>query len=346
MQPIRINLYSDTQTQPSTGMRQAMAEADVGDEQLHLDPSVNRLCDEVAMLLGKDKAMFLPSGTMCNQVAIAVHCAPGDEIIADQTAHIVNNEAAGSAVFAAAAIRSLDGHRGIFQPRDVEVALRAGRPLEPRSRLIVVEQTSNGGGGSVWPLETLKGIADVARSHGLLMHMDGARLFNAAVASNRAAMDFASHVDSVWLDLSKGLGCPVGAVLAGSDAFIQEAWRWKHRMGGAMRQAGILAAAGSWALENNIDRLGDDHDNARRFAQGVDSIQGVKLINSEVETNLVFFDIEETGMPAKELVIRLREHGVYIGDNGGFRLRAVTHLGVDQSAVDEATQLIKNILAR
>ena len=346
MKPIRINLFSDTQTQPSAGMRQAMAEADVGDEQQHLDPSVNRLCEEAAILLGKEKAMFLPSGTMCNQIALAVHCVQGDEIIADQTAHIVNNEAAGSAVFAGAAIRSLAGEYGIFQPEDVEAVLRPGRALEPRSKLIVVEQTSNGGGGSVWPLETLEGIAEVARSHGLLMHMDGARLLNAAVASKSLAIDFASKVDSVWLDLSKGLGCPVGAVLAGSDAFIQEAWRWKHRMGGAMRQAGILAAAGSWALANNIERLAEDHHNASRFSQSIASVQGIKIMNPDVETNLVFFDIEETGMQAKKLVTQLREHGVWIGDNGRFRLRAVTHLGIDQSAVDEASELIANLLHR
>ena len=345
MESIRINLFSDTQTQPPPGMRQAMAEAEVGDEQHLLDPSVNRLCEEVAARLGKDKAMFLPSGTMCNQIALAVHCASGDEIIADRTAHIVNSEAAGSAVVAGAAIRALNGERGIFQPADVEASLRAGRALEPRSRLVVVEQTSNGGGGSIWPLATLVGVAEVARGHGLALHMDGARLLNAAVASGTAACDFADPVDSVWLDLSKGLGCPVGAVLAGSDAFIREAWRWKHRLGGAMRQAGILAAAGSWALTHHVDRLAEDHDNARSFAQRIESIEGVTILNPEVETNLVFFDVAGTGQSSKDVTARLRECGVWIGANGPTRMRAVTHLGVDKPAVDEAGELLSELLA-
>ena len=201
MESVRINLFSDTQTQPTPGMRQAMAEAEVGDEQHLLDPSVNRLCEEVAVCLGKDKAMFLPSGTMCNQIALAVHCTAGDEIIANRTAHIVNSEAAGSAVFVGAAIRTLNGERGIFQPADVEESLRTGRALEPRSRLVVVEQTSNGGGGSIWPLETLVGVAEVARSHGLGVHMDGARLLNAVVASGIPAIDFADPVSYTHLTL-------------------------------------------------------------------------------------------------------------------------------------------------
>jgi len=346
MESVRINLFSDTQTQPSLGMRQAMAEAEVGDEQHLLDPSVNRLCEEVAARLGKDKAMFLPSGTMCNQIALAVHCAAGDEIIADRTAHIVNSEAAGSAVFVGAAVRTLNGERGVFQPADVEASLRTGRALEPRSRLVVVEQTSNGGGGSIWPLATLVGVAEVARDHGLALHMDGARLLNAVVASGIAASDFTDQVDSVWLDLSKGLGCPVGAVLAGSGAFIREAWRWKHRLGGAMRQAGILAAAGSWALTHHVDRLAEDHDNARNFAQRIGSIEGVTILNSEVETNLVFFDVAGTGRSSKDVAARLRERGVWIGATGPTHMRAVTHLGVDKPAVDEAGELLSELFAR
>ena len=346
MKPIRINLYSDTQTKPVPGMRQAMVEAEVGDEQQHLDPSVNRLCEEVAELLGKENAVFLPSGSMCNQIAIAVHCDPGDEIIADCTAHIINNEAAGSAVFVGAAVRALNGERGIFVPADIEQAVRGGRPLEPRSRLVVVEQTSNGGGGSVWPLATLRAVSKTSRKHGLLLHMDGARLMNAQAASGVAARDFASTVDSVWLDLSKGLGCPVGAVLAGSDAFIEQAWRWKHRLGGAMRQAGILASAGSWALAHHVERLKEDHDNARRFSDRISSIEGITLLNDEIESNLVFFDIAGTGLSAREVSDRLLDQGVWIGETAATRMRAVTHLDVDLQGVEEAADLLATICAR
>jgi len=346
MQTVRINLYSDTQTQPTVGMRQAMAGAEVGDEQQFLDPSVNQLCEEVSSLLKKDCALFLPSGTMCNQIALAVHCAPGDEIIADQTAHIVNNEAAGSAAICGAAIRSVHGKRGIFTAEDVELSLRAGRALEPKSRLVVVEQSSNAGGGSVWPIKTLEEISLVARRYDLAMHMDGARLLNATIASRIDAYRYANVVDSVWLDLSKGLGCPVGAVLAGSDKFIKEAWRWKHRLGGAMRQAGVVAAAGLYALEHHIDRLAIDHTNAKIFADLVGAIDGITLLNPEVETNLVFFDVSQTKYTSEELSIALREHGVWIGAPTSTSMRAVTHLDVSQADIEEAVDLISKLLSR
>jgi threonine aldolase len=254
----RIDLYSDTQTRPSDAMRRAMAEAPVGDEQRGEDPTVNRLCIMVAELLGKEAAMFLPSGTMCNEIAILVHCRPGDEIIADGTAHIIIAEGGGPAAFAGAMLRTLDGVRGIYQPAQVEAAIRDDGRYSPNSRMVVVEQTSNFGGGTIWPLATIEAVGEATRRHGLAYHMDGARLFNAVVSSGVTALDYAAPFDSLWVDLSKGLGCPVGAVLAGSKAFIDKAWRWKQRMGGAMRQAGIIAAAGVYALEHNVERLADD----------------------------------------------------------------------------------------
>ncbi len=345
MTPVRINLYSDTQTEPSREMRMAMAEAEVGDEQHGLDPSVNRLCEEVAERLGKEKAIFLPSGTMCNQIAIAVHCSPGDEIITDRTAHIVNSEAAGSAVFAGAAIRIVNSERGIFNSSDIEKSIRKARPLEPRSRLVVVEQTSNGGGGSIWPLAALSEVASAARDNGLVIHMDGARLLNAVVASKTRSEEFTNLVDSVWLDLTKGLGCPVGAVLAGSDAFIKEAWRWKHRLGGAMRQAGILAAAGSWALSNHVDRLEEDHVNAREFARQISLIEGITILNPEVETNLVFFDVTKAGWSSDRLSAELRNRGVWIGRYGLKGMRAVTHLGINRSDIEDAVSCVSRLLS-
>ena len=345
MKAVRINLYSDTQSQPTPAMREAMASAEVGDEQHRLDPSVNKLCHEVAELLGKEDALFLPSGTMCNQISLAVHCGAGDEIIADRSAHIINSEAGGPAVLSRALVHALDGDCGMFDAKDVQEAIRADSYHAPRSRLVVVEQTSNRGGGAIWPLTTLHGVATVAREHGLNLHMDGARLMNAVVASGISAADFAATVDSLWLDLSKGLGCPVGAVLAGTHEFIDEAWRWKHRIGGAMRQAGIIAAAGSWALANHVERLAEDHNNAQQFAKRISEIPSVRLVNEDVQTNLIFFDVSGTQLSAQDISARLREHGVWIGAIDSERMRAVTHLDISRDDVNEAADRLANVIS-
>ena len=344
MKAVRINLYSDTQSQPTPAMREAMASAEVGDEQHRLDPSVNKLCREVTELLGKEDALFLPSGTMCNQISLAVHCGAGDEIIADRSAHIINHEAGGPAVLSRSLVRTLDGDSGVFNAEDVQKAIRPNSYHAPRSRLVVVEQTSNRGGGAIWPLSTLQGVATVAGEHGLNLHMDGARLMNAVVASGVPATDFAATVDSLWLDLSKGLGCPVGAVLAGTREFIDEAWRWKHRVGGAMRQAGIIAAAGSWALANHVERLAEDHNNARQFAKRVSEIPGVHLVNEDVQTNLIFFDVSGSQLPAQDISARLREQGVWIGAIDNERMRAVTHLDVSRDDVNEAADRLADVI--
>ena len=344
MADIDINLYSDTQTKPTQAMRQAMAEAPVGDEQRGEDPSVNELCAKVADLLGKDAAMFLPSGTMCNEIAILVHCRQGDEIIADQTAHIINAEGGGPAALAGAIIRPLAGARGIFDAEALGGVLRDAGRYTPNSRLVVVEQTSNFGGGTVWPLETVAAVEQVAREHGLIMHMDGARLMNAVVASAVPAREYARHFDSLWLDLSKGLGCPVGAVLAGSDDFIAAAWRWKQRLGGAMRQAGIIAAAGSHALERNVDRLAEDHANARLFAEGIANLPGVAVDLDAVQTNIVFFDVAGSGADAATIADRLAERGVRIGAMGPTLMRAVTHLDVSRGQVETAAAALRDIV--
>jgi len=325
-------------------MREAMAQADVGDEQHRLDPSVNQLCVDVAGLLGKEDAVFLPSGTMCNQIALAVHCTAGDEIIADRSAHIINSEAGGPASLAGSMVYPLNGKNGIFGPDDVRGAIRQASMHTPRSRLLVVEQTSNLGGGTIWPLAQLQAISKAARDHDLSLHMDGARLMNAVVAAGVSAAEFSATVDSVWLDLSKGLGCPVGAVLAGSSDFVHEAWRWKHRIGGAMRQAGVIAAAGSWALHHHVDRLVEDHDNARLLAERVSALDGIELINETIETNMVFFDVSHTPLSAPEISTRLREKGIWIGAFGEQKMRAVTHLDVDQKDIIEASDALADIL--
>ncbi len=348
MREIAVDLYSDTQTRPTAAMRRAIAEAEVGDEQRGEDPTVNRLQDMVAELLGKAAAVFLPSGTMCNEIAYRVHGRPGQEIILDRTAHAIHFEAGGPAALCGLMTRPLDGLRGIFTAEQVEAALRPkGDRHAPQSAILSIEQTSNMGGGTIWPLEQIRAVAATARDDGLAVHMDGARLLNAVVATGIAAQDYAASCDSVWIDLSKGLGCPVGAVLAGSTDFIEDAVRSKHLFGGAMRQAGIIAAAGVYALEHHVERLAEDHDKARRLAQGLAQIHGISIDPETVETNLVFFEVEEsTGLTASELSRRLGEgHGVRIGAIDRRRLRAVTHLDVPADGIDKALAAVRAVLA-
>lgn len=343
--PIRIDLVSDTSTRPTAGMRRAIAEANVGDEQRGEDPTVNALCARVAELLGKEDALFLPSGIMCNQVAILVHCRPGDEIIAAENSHIVGSEGAGAAALAGAQIRTVATADGIFDGDAVTAAARAPRPKSPRSRLVNVEQTSNRGGGAVWPLETIEAVAGACRANDLALHMDGARLMNAVVASGIAAERYAAPCDSVWLDLSKGLGCPVGGVLAGSKAFVEEAWVRKYRLGGGMRQTGILAAAGLYALDHHVERLAEDHENARLLGDRLRSVPGIVLDPPEIATNLVFFDVAGTGLTADAMTERLLAQGIRVGVQDETRMRAVTHLDVNRAGVEAAADAIAGIIA-
>ena len=339
-----INLYSDTQTQPTKAMRLAMAEAPVGDEQRGEDPSVNRLCEMTADLLDKQAAVFLPSGTMCNQLAIHIHCRPGEEIIAHRTAHILNFEGGGTAAFSGVQVQGLDGARGQFSVEAARAAIRPKDRYHPQTRMIAVEQTANLGGGSIWSLADIEALGALAEQQGLAYHMDGARLLNAVVASGVSASKFARPFDSLWIDLSKGLGCPVGAVLAGSKEFIEEAWRLKQRSGGAMRQAGIIAAAGIYALEHNVERLAEDHANARLFAESLRNLPGIKVDPQEVETNIVFFDIAGTGMTADLFCAALKRKGIDLG-GAGTRVRAVTHLDVSRADIEAAVEATRAVLS-
>jgi threonine aldolase len=332
---IDVDLYSDTVTRPTADMRRFMCEAEVGDEQKLEDPTVNQLCEMVVELLGKEAAVFLPSGTMCNEIALRVHARPGEEVIAHQTAHPIHFESGGPGALAGVNMRSIDGPRGQFHADAVEAAVRPPFRHFPRSRLVWVEQTSNLGGGSVWPLSRIEAVTVVARRHGLATHLDGARLMNAVVASGVSAREYADPFDSAWIDFTKGLGAPVGAALAGSRAFIDEAWRCKQQMGGAMRQAGIIAAGGVYALRHHVKRLADDHANARRLAEGLAALPGVSLDPSTVETNIVFFEL--TGeLTAPVAVERLLARGIRMGALGPRTIRAVTHLDVDTSGIDRA----------
>jgi threonine aldolase len=321
-------------------MRRAMAEAEVGDEQRFEDPTVSELCARVAALLGFEAAVFLPSGTMCNAIAFRLHIRPGgDEAILHRGSHPLLAEAGGPAAFAGALVHPLDTPAGMFTGDDVRGALRFPDRYMPRSRLVSVEQTANLAGGRVWPLEQLRGVVSVAREAGLRLHMDGARLMNAVVASGVGASDFTAGFDTAWLDLTKGLGAPVGAVLAGSAELIEEAWRYKQMIGGAMRQAGVIAAAGLYALDHNVDRLAEDHANAARLADG---LRAAGLSVWPVDTNIVIFDVEGD---AGAWCASLEAEGVRMGSIGPSTVRAVTHLDVDAAGIDRALDAVTRLRA-
>jgi threonine aldolase len=339
--PIRVNLYSDTQTKPTPAMRAAMMEAEVGDEQSGLDPTINALCDRMAALMGKEAAVFLPSGTMCNQIAILTHCRPGDAVLAHESAHILAAEGGAAAALAGVQITPLPGPGGQF---DAETVTRS---LLPRTRnampqtLLSVEQTANLGGGTIWPRAALDAVAEIAHAQGMATHMDGARLMNAVVATGIPAATMAAGYDSVWLDFTKGLGAPVGAVLCGSAAFIDTAWRWKQRLGGALRQGGICAAGCLHALDHHIGRLAEDHALARRLAEGLGAVPGLKV--QPPQTNLVFIDCAGTGATAEAWAALLRARGVLISVMGETRLRACTHLDVSAPDIEETIAIMRDL---
>ncbi len=341
-----IDFSSDTKTRPTLAMRQAMAMAEVGDEQAFEDPTVNALCARVAAMLGKEAALFAPSGCMCNQIAIATWCRPGEEVICDSSAHIAWFESGGPAANAGVMLNTLSGERGRFSVAQVEAALRPNWRHCPQATLLSIEQTCNLGGGAIWPLAQLREVCALAQARGMRTHMDGARLLNAVVASGVSAADYAASFDSVWIDFSKGLGAPVGAVLAGSHEFIARAWTVKQRLGGGMRQAGILAAGALYALDHHVDRLAEDHANARRLAHGLSALRGIRLDPTQIETNLIFFEVDAAvlGFNAPEFTRRLAESGYRMGPFDQRRVRAVTHLDISAEAVDAVLAAVAKIV--
>ncbi|HEY0908785.1 MAG TPA: threonine aldolase family protein [Bradyrhizobium sp.] len=339
--PIRINLLSDTQTRPTQGMREAIARAEVGDEQIGDDPSVNELCERVAGLLGKEAAVFMPSGTMCNVAATLSYCRPGDEILAQVSAHILAREGGAHAALGGFQITALPGADGQFTPDTFRGALHPRTRYQPPQVLVSVEQTANIGGGTIWKKSALDEVVQIAKSNGLSTHMDGARLLNACVATGIAARQMVAGWDSAWLDFSKGLGAPIGAVIAGSRDFIDDVWRWKQRLGGSMRQSGICAAACVHALDHHVDRLADDHANARALARGLSQIAGMQV--QEPETNLVFFTPDGAGITGDKMVEALRKQGVLLAMMDG-RIRACTHLDVTAAMIEETVGLVREIV--
>jgi threonine aldolase len=340
-----VNLYSDTQTRPTPAMREAIARADVGDEQRRADPTVLALEERVATLLGHEAALFLPSGTMCNEIAIRLHIRPGgDEILLARDTHPLRFEGGAPAAVSGAVMTIVDGDAGMFSAEALDAAIRAhpaGDRYAPRPRLVCVEQPTNMGGGRVWAIEQVSAVLDVARAHGLRTHLDGARLMNATVASSVDAAEWAGGFDSAWLDFTKGLGAPVGACLAGSADLIAEAWRWKQMLGGAMRQAGIVAAAGLHALDHHVERLADDHARARRLGEGLAALPGVEIDPATIETNIVIFAVPD----APAFCAALARGDVTMGALDARRVRAVTHLDVDDAGIDRALEMARDALS-
>lgn len=340
-----IDLRSDTVTKPSEGMREAMARALVGDDVYGEDPTVNELQERVASLLGKAAALFVPSGTMANQLALRLHAQPGQEVILESRAHMVRYEQGAGGALAGVQFHWLATSNGILSPEQVEGAIRPRDPHTIQTALICVENTHNSGGGTVYRLKSVEQIQAVAERHRIPMHLDGARLFNAVVAADVSAAEYARHFDTVSCCLSKGLGAPAGSVIATSlPGAVDRLRRFRRMYGGAMRQAGILAAAGLYALEHNIARLKDDHERAKRLARALHTVPHIRVNPDAVETNIVFFEVIGTALPPGELVIALKREGVLLNAVGGSQFRAVTHLDIREEDIDTAAQVLRHIL--
>ncbi len=337
------DFYSDTKSLPSKEMLEAIVSAPLGDEQKAEDPTTAELERRVAELLGKEAAVFMISGTMCNEIAVRVHCRPGDEIICDATSHLLNFECGSPAALSGVVLHGLQGTNGIFTPEDVRGAMRPASRYMPVSRMLLVEQTANLGGGAIWPLETIDAVVGEARSHGLVTHMDGARLLNAVAKTGISAARYARDFDSVWIDFSKGLGAPCGAVLAGSAEFCHQAWRQKQALGGAMRQSGVLAATCIYALENNMAQQSRDNELAASIGRRLERIPHISHMHP-VDSNIIIFDVAADAPTAEDIVARLRERGVLLGAFGERRLRAVTCLNVDEQAGDRLVAELTAIL--
>jgi threonine aldolase len=340
-----IDLRSDTKTQPSRGMREAMANAEVGDEQRREDPTVIELERRVAELLGQEEAVYVPTATMANEIALRTLSEPGDELIAEENAHLLLSELGGPAVHAGLMTRPVRGRAGRFGPDEVQRMIRPGDDTHtPRTRIVAIENTHNASGGRVWPLEEIRALVAACRELGLSVHLDGARVLNAAIASGVPATVIAGQFDTVTLCLSKGLGCPLGALVAGSQEPMRRARRFKHQFGGAMRQAGIVAAAGVYALDHNVERLADDHMRARRLAEGLQAA-GVPLDLEQVETNFVQVDVGALDLDASDALARLAGEGVGLSATAhpGV-LRAVTHLDIDDEDIEQAIERVPRAL--
>jgi len=346
MKKITIDLFSDTNYDPTPAMRKAMYKAEVGNEVAGEDPTVNRLIEKVCTILGKEAGVFMPSGTMCNGVAYRVWCQrPGDRIFFDKYAHAANMAAGLPCGLVGATPVGIECEKGIFSAEQLQSAIgeRKGYNL-PQERIVSIEQTTNLGGGAVWPVSTLQSIQQVALRHKMVIHMDGARLFNAVIATRISAQKFCRYTDSVWVDFSKGLGAPMGAVLCGSKAFIDTAWYYKFQQGGAMHQVGILAAGCLYALENHRERLAEDHEHAQLLAQLLKNHPHVLINPKDIETNIVIFRLHNTKLTAYQLAHALLGRGIRLLALDDNKLRAIVHQGISQHDIHTVSQAIQYAL--
>jgi threonine aldolase len=342
-----IDLRSDTVTQPTAAMKEAMLNAKLGDDVFGDDPSVRALEEKTAAMLGKEAALFVPTGTMGNQICIRAHTQPGDEMICSDNAHIYIYEGGGFAALSGLSVACVKNESGIMKPSDVKAAIRAEGSLShyPETSLICLENTANRGGGTYYSLEAIQEIGAIARERNLAYHLDGARMFNAVIASGISAKDMVAPFDSVSLCLSKALGCPVGSVIVGTRTFINRCHRFRKMFGGGMRQAGILAAAGSYALDHHIERLADDHGRAKNLAEALSTVDGYAVNLESVKSNMVYVDVTKEGRSAPELVEALAKDGVMITAVNDGTIRAVTHLQIDDVGIEAAIGGFKKFVA-
>lgn len=338
-----IDLRSDTVTRPTPAMMKAMMAAPLGDDVLGDDPTVIKLQNQTARLLGKPAGLFVPSGTMGNQLAIMTHTRPGDEVILDYQSHIFRYEVAGAAVMSGVQFNALTGPGGVMTAKQIQDAIRPEDIHQPKTTLVCLENTHNRAGGTVYPLDEIKKISAVCRKKKIKMHLDGARLWNVSVATGIAFREYAKYFDSVMVCFSKGMGCPVGSVLVGEKKFIAVAARHRKMMGGGMRQSGILAGAGLYALKHNIKRMGDDHRRAKMLGRMISQISKIKIDLTSVQTNIIVFDIKRTGMKSEQAMKKLALKGLWVIPFGATKLRAVTHLDVDDGDIARAGKILRAV---
>ncbi|HKI36390.1 MAG TPA: low-specificity L-threonine aldolase [Gemmataceae bacterium] len=344
--PDIIDLRSDTVTKPTPAMRAAIQAAEVGDDVFNEDPTVHRLEERVAAVLGKEAALFVPSGTMSNQVGIKAHTQPGDEMLCDVNCHVYNYEAGGPAVLSGVTCRTVEGDYGVLDVSQLEDKVRPVNDHLVRTRLVCLENTHNRGGGRIYPIEKIQAISEWARKNGLIMHLDGARLWNAVVATGIPAKEWARYFDTVSVCFSKGLGAPIGSALCGPRDFIGRARRIRKLFGGGMRQAGVAAAGALFALENHVERLAEDHRNAQVIAQAVADTPGLRLDPPDVETNLIFFHVDREAGTAQAVAAALKARGVLVLPTAPQTIRACTHLDVSAAQAERAAEAVRQTVTR